>query len=89
MGTPHPIKPALGSLRPSENWQQRDIRGFFNSLLAAFQAKCGKTYQLSKGPPQLQKRLREYNDKQTNARKNHHEKARIVSRCSSVIVGFN
>jgi hypothetical protein len=41
--------------------------------LAAFQAKCGKPYQLSKGSPQLQKRLREYNDKQTNARKNHHE----------------
>jgi hypothetical protein len=33
MGTPHPIKPALGSLRSSENWQQRGIREFFNSLL--------------------------------------------------------
>jgi hypothetical protein len=35
MGTPHPIKPALGSLRSSENWQQRGIREFFNSLLGS------------------------------------------------------
>jgi hypothetical protein len=33
-GDPHPIKPALGSLRSSENWQQRGIREFFNSLLS-------------------------------------------------------
>ena len=32
-GPRNPIKPALGSWRSSENWQQRGIRGFFNSLL--------------------------------------------------------
>ena len=32
-GPRNPIKPALGSLRSSENWQQRGIREFFNSLL--------------------------------------------------------
>jgi hypothetical protein len=37
MGTPHPIKPALGSLRSSENWQQCGIREFFNSLLSGVQ----------------------------------------------------
>ena len=33
-GPRNPIKPALGSWRSSENWQQRGIREFFNSLLA-------------------------------------------------------
>ena len=32
-GPRNPIKPALGSLRSSENWPQRGIREFFNSLL--------------------------------------------------------
>ena len=27
------LRPALGSLRSSENWQKRGIREFFNSLL--------------------------------------------------------
>ncbi len=33
-----PIKPALGSWRSSENWQQRGLRAFFNSLLGAGRA---------------------------------------------------
>jgi hypothetical protein len=33
-GPRNPIRPALGSLRSSENWRQRGIREFFNSLLS-------------------------------------------------------
>ena len=34
-GPRNPIKPALGSLRSSENWQQRSMREFFNRLLVS------------------------------------------------------
>jgi hypothetical protein len=42
-GSRNPIKPALGSLRSSENWQQPGIREFFNSLLRHRQLATGDT----------------------------------------------
>ena len=54
------LRPALGSLRSSENWQQRGIREFFNSLLGRLREGLG-SIRLGESPGVIVRRLRRTN----------------------------